>query len=175
MPNPLDPIWDSHLTSRAALKVARRCVSVAGIGRARAFSNTRFDRLADQQCLDLLGSAETEVDDSAVLSLYATFEASLRDHVAQQAHHLHGAQQPKPGFGVALATLFSEYCDRNRMDDLADLFHSAVGQVLVAQVGNIRAYRHWLAHGRRWAQPPTVTPSFAYQTLTAFLQLAGLV
>jgi hypothetical protein len=103
------------------------------------------------------------------------FEARLRDHVAQQAHHLHGAQPPTPGFGVALATSFSEYCDRNRMDDLADLFLSAVGPVVVAQVGNIRTYRHWLAHGRRWAQPPTVTPQVAYQTLTAFLRSAGLI
>ncbi len=174
MPNPLDPIWNAHLTGRAALKVVRRCVTVTGINRAIAFSNTRFDGLTDQQCIDLLDAAQTEVDDSAVLSLYATFEATLRDHIAQQAHHLHAAQHPNPNFGVALATSFSEYCDRNRMDDLADLFASAVGQVLVAQVGNIRTYRHWLAHGQRSAQPSNVTPVFAYQTLTAFLQAAGL-
>ena len=117
---------------------------------------------------------QIDVDDSAVLSLYATFEAKMRGHVAQQAHHLHAIQQPTAAFGAALATLFTDYCDRNRMDDVADLFVS-VGQPLVAQVGNIRVYRHWLAHGRRWAQPPNVTPLFAYQTLTAFLQTAGLV
>jgi hypothetical protein len=174
MPNPLDPIWDAHLTARAALKVVRRCIKVSGIDRAKALSNTRFDGLADQQCIDLVDAAQTEVDDSAILSLYATFEARLRDHIAQQAHHLHAAQQPNPAFGLALAMSFSEYCDRNPMDDLANLFVAAVGQVLVAQVGNIRTYRHWLAHGRRWAQPPNVTPVFAYQTLTAFLQAAGL-
>src|ERR1700722_12021784 len=99
MPNPLDPIWDSHLTAQDALKVARRCVKVAGIDRAKAFSNTRFDSLADQQCIDLLDAAQTEVNDSAVLSLYATFEARLRDHIAKQARHLHAAQQPNPDFG----------------------------------------------------------------------------
>src|SRR5256885_10357483 len=121
MPNPLDPIWDAHLTSRAALKVVRRCVTVAGIDRARAFSNTRFSGLTDQQCIDVLAAAGTDVNDSAVLSLYATFEASLRDHVAQQGHHLHAAQQPTPAFGAALASSFSQYCDRTGMDDLADL------------------------------------------------------
>jgi hypothetical protein len=140
MPNPLDPIWDAHLTARAALKVVRRSVTVAGIGRAKAFSNTRFDGLTDQQCID----------------------------------HLHAAHQPTPAFGLTLAASFSEYCNRNSMDELADLFVSAVGQTLVAQAGNIRTYRHWLAHGRRWAQPPTVSPRFAYQTLTAFLQACGL-
>jgi hypothetical protein len=175
MPNPLDPIWDAHLTARAALKVARRCVIAPGINRVRAFSNTRFNGLADPQCFDLLDRAQTEVDDSAVLSLYATFEATLRDHVAQQAHHLYAAQQPTAAFGVALAILFMDICERSRMDDLAALFVSAVGQVLVAQVGNIRAYRHWLAHGRRWSQPPNVTPLFAFSTLTAFLQATGPV
>ena len=150
-------------------------MTVAGINRAKAFSNTRFAGLTDQQCIDLLDTAQTEVDDAAILSLYASFEARLRDHVGQQAPLLHVAQQPSPDFGVALATSFSEYCDRSRMDDLADLFASAVGQVAVAKVGNIRTYRHWLAHGRRWAQPPTVTPVFAYQTLTTFLQTARLV
>src|SRR5437667_5150021 len=132
MPNPLDPIWDAYSTSRFALKVVKRCVTVAGIDRAKAFSNTRFDGLTDQQCIDLFDAAQTEVDDSAVLSLYATFEARLRDHIAQQANHLHAAQQPNADFGIALATSFTEFCDRNRMDDLADLFASAVEQVLVA-------------------------------------------
>jgi hypothetical protein len=132
MPNPLDPTWDAHLTARAALKVVRRCVIAPGINRARAFSNTRFNGLTDQQCFDLLDAAQTEVDDSAVLTLYATFEATLRDHVAQQSHHLNAAHQPTAAFGVALATLFTDNCDRIRMDDLAGLFVSAVGQVLLA-------------------------------------------
>ncbi len=150
-------------------------MTVASIDRAKAFSNTRFSGLTDQQCIDLLDAAQTDVDDAAILSLYATFEAKLRDYVALQAHLLRSAQQPSSDFGMALANSFSEYCDRNRMDDLADLFVSVVAQVVVAQVGNVRTYRHWLAHGRRWAQPPTVTPAFAYQTLTTFLQASGLV
>ncbi len=175
MPNPLEPIWDAHQTAGAALKVVTRCVKVAGIDRARAFSNALFRGLTDRQCLDLIDTAQAEIDDSAVLSLYASFEAILRQHVVQQAYHLHGAQHPTQDFGVALAGLFSESCDRIRMDDLANLFVSAAGQPLVAQVGNIRTYRHWLAHGRGWTQPPTVTPRFAYQTLTAFLQSAALI
>src|SRR5260370_5758928 len=99
MPNPLDPIWNAYSTSRSALKVVKRCVTVAGIDRAKAFSNTRFAGLNDQQRIDLLDAAQTEVDDAAILSLYATFEARLRDHVARQSHHLHSSQQPSPDFG----------------------------------------------------------------------------
>jgi hypothetical protein len=174
MSNPLDPIWDAYETARFALKVVRRCVTVTGIDKARALSNTRFHGLPEQQCIDLVDVAQTELDDSVILSLYATFEARLRDHVSKHATLLHAAQQPSPDFGVALAVSFSNYCDANRMDDLTDLFVAVVGQAIIAQIGNIRTYRHWLAHGRRWAQPPTVSPVFAYQTLTAFLQAAGL-
>ncbi len=174
MPNPLDPIWAAHQTARAALKVVRRCVKVEEIDRAKTFSNTLFRDLTDAQCIDSLDDAVTEVNDSAVLLMYATFEARLRDHIAKQAHHLQAVQEPNPDFGVALAASFSEYSDRTRMDDLAELFLSAVGGDLLAQVGNIRTYRHWLAHGRRGDQPPSVTPGFAYKTLTAFLQSAGI-
>jgi hypothetical protein len=142
MPNSLDAIWDAHRTARAALKVVRRCVNVAGVDRAKVFSNTHFHGLADQPCMDLLDAAETQLADSAVLSLYATFEATLREHITQQAQHLRAAQQPTAAFGLALAASFAEYCERKRMDDLADMFVSAVGQLLLAQVGNIRTYRH---------------------------------
>lgn len=174
MPNPLGPIWDAYLTALAALKVVKRCATVSGVNRAKAFSNTRFAGLTNPQCIGLLDAAQTEVDDAAVLALYAAFEARVRDHVVGQAHLLHGALLPSPAFGVALAGSFAEFCERNRMDNLAGLFTSAVGPSVIAQLGTIRAYRHWLAHGRRGTKPPIVAPRFAYQTLTAFLQSAGL-
>ena len=174
MSNTLDPVWDAYNTARSAMGVVKRCLWLEGVARVKAFSNTRFYGVSDEQCLDLLDAAQTEIDDSAVLSLYATFEATLRDYVVLQGRHLLGARQPTPDFGVALAASFSAYCDGNRMDDLVNLFASAVGQPTVAQVGNIRTYRHWLAHGRRWDQPPAVTPSFAHQVLSSFLQAAGL-
>jgi hypothetical protein len=61
------------------------------------------------------------------------------------------------------------------MDRVVDLYRDAVGQARIAQVGTIRAFRHWVAHGRRGRTPPNIAPLFAYQTLTAFLQLAQLI
>lgn len=174
MPNPLDPIWASHESVRAALKVVRRCASVPGIDRGKAFSNTRFHGLSDAQTTDLLDAAQSAADAAAVLSLYAAFEARLRDHVAGQAAILQAARLPSPAFGAALANSFAGYCAHSRMDDVADLFADTVGAAMLAQIGNIRTYRHWLAHGRRWSPPPAVTPLFAYQTLTTFLQSVGL-
>jgi hypothetical protein len=92
MPNPLDPIWDAHLTARAALKVVKRCVTVAAIDSRKAFSNTRFEGLTEQQCIESIDAAQTEVDDSAVLSLLRHFFRlrGLRDFqdVHQQSHRI---------------------------------------------------------------------------------------
>lgn len=175
MNNPLDPIWENYQTSLAALKVVRRCVTVAGVDRAKAFGNTRFFGLSDADCLTLLDDSQAELDDDVILSLYAVFEAKLRDHVVGAGALLHGAVQPNADFGVALAEAFRSMWARHRMDEVADLYRTVVGDALLAQVGNIRTYRHWIAHGRSWPSPPTVQPLFAYTTLTTFLQSSGLV
>jgi hypothetical protein len=175
MSNPLDPIWDAHESAQSALNVVKRCVDVPGINRRKALSNTRFYGLPDVQCLELIVGARLELNDAAIFSLYGAFEARLREHMSRQAPLLHAAIRPAPEFGVALAVSFSEFCASNRMDDLVDLFSAIVGQQIIAQVGSIRAYRHWLAHGRAWKRPARLRPPFVYQTLTAFLVVAGLV
>ena len=60
------------------------------------------------------------------------------------------------------------------MDRLADLFSPSVQQILIAQSGIIRKYRHWHAHGKRGAIPGCVQPLFAYSSLTNFLTAWGL-
>lgn len=56
----------------------------------------------------------------------------------------------------------------------ASLFTPWAGAQLVTQAHAIRDYRHWLAHGKRTAAPPSVAPNAAYATLTSFLQACNL-
>ena len=174
MPTCLDPIWERYETAVAALKVARRCIDVPGINRDRAFRNTDLYRVPDVACVSRMADAGRDLDDSAVLTLYARFEARLREHLAGQSPLLGRANAPDPQFGAGLAALFERQCESIRMDVVTDLFRSAVGQVTVDQVGSIRTYRHWLAHGRTRLAPPTLSPQFTFATLTAFLTAAGL-
>ena len=69
----------------------------------------------------LLGAAQTEVNDSAVVSLYATFEASLRDHIAQQSHHLHAAQQPNPSGSIFKAEILERWCIDRHVEQVVEL------------------------------------------------------
>ncbi len=175
MSNPLDPIWASYQTSREALKVVRRCVLLGEPHRDRPFRNTSFHKQHARGLAKRLREAEAQMNDLVVLSLYAAFEARLRDHVARRAGLLRGVARPDQEFGETLAQEFSEYFGGSRFGKLIELSSHAVGQGLIEGAGNIRKFRHWLAHGRRGPTPPSVTPLAAYTSLTKFLQLARLV
>jgi len=176
MTNPLDPIWDAFQTVTNALKVVRRCTTqLPSADAERPLRNTRFHRVPQADCLQLLASAEERVEDHTVLGLCAAFETALRRHLAQQSQHFRThANDPDAQFGQKLAVVYEDYCENARMDDIAALFSSTVGSTLVAQAGHIRQYRHWVAHGQRWTAPPPASARFAYETLTEFLRLCGL-
>ena len=171
MSNPLDPIWEAYQTSVNALKVVRRCNSLGSINPERPFRNTRFHRLHTRTCEKLLSSAQEQVEDQTVLALYATFEATLRDHLARQSKHLRNhVKAPTARFGGGLARLFKHRCSYMHMDTVVDLLSSRVGQDLVVKTRSIQKYRHWIAHGQRGSILSPVPPQFAYEALTKFLK-----
>lgn len=173
MPNPLDSIWRAYGITLDSYGVVRRSLSLAQ--RALALQGGQFATMNnDQEILDALDAAQEELDDQTVMFLYAAFEARLRDHVTAQGHHLAAAAQPGPQFGPNLQNWFIELCNETRMDKVVALFESWAGPTGVAQAGSIRKYRHWLAHGKRGAIPPSVTPQLAYNSLTSFLQSCQL-
>jgi hypothetical protein len=48
---------------------------------------------------------------------------------------------------------------------------------LIGQVKQIIGYRNWVAHGRATSDPPdgNVTPQAAFNRLSEFLRLAGII
>ena len=126
--------------------------------------------MSDTDIVARADEAQEQLDDQAVLSLYAAFEVVLRGHLTSQSNHLRShATRPDIDFADKLANLYEDHCGDVRMDEVEKLFRNAVGDTLVAQVGQIRKYRHWVAHGQRWMQPPPTTPMFAYTALANFL------
>jgi hypothetical protein len=175
MPNPLDPIWKAHGITLDAYSVVRRSLQLPPAERAASLQGGQFAAAVnDQEILDALDAAEDELDDQSVMFLYATVEATLRDHVTGHGVLLFPAAVPGPQFGSSLQAWFIELCKDTRMDKVVGLFEPWAGQVGVAQAGSIRKYRHWLAHGKRGAVPQAVTPQFAYTSLMQFLQSCGL-
>jgi hypothetical protein len=174
MPNPLDPIWQAYDVTQDSFGVVRRSLGL-GPTRDAALQGSQFLALADQQVVDLLDSAQDMIDDQAVMFLYATFEAALRDHVAAQSGLFSGATLPSPQFGITMQPWFAELCRETRMDKMANLFSPSADKTLIEQAGSIRKYRHWLAHGKTGKAPTSVTPLFAYTPLTRFLFSCALI
>jgi hypothetical protein len=175
MSNPLDPILAAYETTRNAFKVLYRCVRFGPAWQERPFRNTTFHRQEAGHVTERLNAANTELDKLTLFSLYAAFEARLRDHVSGHVGLLRAAGTPDPQFGEALADEFGAFVGGPRFGKLIELFDHAVGEELIAKAGAIRKFRHWMAHGRRGPAPPSVPPRAAYNTLTEFLTLARLV
>ncbi|MBI3736579.1 hypothetical protein HY256_08725 [Candidatus Sumerlaeota bacterium] len=125
-----------------------------------------------QQRLD---DADLEIDDFAILSLYATFEAKVREFVTAQSENLLPVLGLTDPFQSALFKEVVGWSFRKEMDGIRRLFNTAVGADLASKVGSIEAYRHWVAHGKRWAQPPLVDPDDAFIHLNQFLISAGII
>jgi hypothetical protein len=175
MPNPLDPIWNAHRITLDAYGVVRRALVLGPAERAAALQGGQFAGPAtDAQVADLLDAAEDALDEQTVMFLFATFEATLRDHIAAQAPLLATVAAPGPHFGPDLQHWFEEVVKRAYLDGVVGLFVPSAGPALVRLANAIKVYRHWLAHGKRTAAPPTVAPNSAYATLTSFLQLCNL-
>ena len=175
MPNPLDPIWNAHGITLDAYGVVRRALTLGAVERAAALQGGQFAIAAnDAQIEALLDSAEDALDEQTVMFLYATFEAALRDHVAAQAPLLGPAAAPGPQFGTDLQSWFAKQAQRAFLDSVVSLFAPWAGATLITQANAIRDYRHWLAHGKRTAAPPSVAPNSAYTTLTSFLHSCNL-
>jgi hypothetical protein len=176
MPNPLDSIWEAYGITLDSYRVVRRSVSLGPAERTAVLQSGQFATAAnDSDIFDALDRAQDELDDQTVMFLYATFEAALRDHLTAQGPLLLAAVQPGPQFGPNLQAWFTETCKDTRMDKVVVLFEPWAGALGIAQAGSIRKYRHWLAHGKRGAGPPSVTPQFAYNSLTSFLRSCSLV
>lgn len=172
----LDSIWQAHLHASGALKVVRRVaaaslesVMIPGL-RGRLLAGSGFEGLSREAVDARLDEIQEHLDDQTVLMLYAAFESEIRDHLIAQSRHLRShATRPDGAFAAALADHYEAWCEEWRMDKVAGLYAGAVGEVLVGQVGQVRKYRHWVAHGKRWQKPSLTTPTFAYQTLNSFL------
>jgi hypothetical protein len=175
MPNPLDPIWNAHGITLDAYSVVRRTLALGAAERAAVLSGGQFAAPAtDVQVEAFLDTAEDALDEQTVMFLFATFEATLRDHIAAQGPLLGSANAPGPQFGPDLQKWFAQQASRAYLDSVVQLFAPWAGLTLITQAKAIGDYRHWLAHGKRAAAKPSVAPNVAYTTLTNFLQSCNL-
>lgn len=141
--------------------------------RARAALATdpqsRFFRLTDAEIQIRLEEDRNELDRWALMMIVASFEATLRadarDRIASRTHD----DVRKP-----LRDLDAENNGRVRLDDILGIWddHASVSAMVKGNVRVLLKHRHWLAHGRHWANKhgPMPAPLDARADLDDYVQ-----
>jgi hypothetical protein len=113
-----------------------------------------------------------EHDDLAILVLFSVFEATVRAQLnAQLAPEIHHLRHPSL---VQAGKKVVEAIEQGSFGKLLQAFKlEEKDKNLVEQVNQIRAWRNWVAHGRRPDMRPEaeVRPRDAYKRLADFLDL----
>ncbi len=173
MSNPLDPIMEWNVVALDSMRVADRVLN-KGLRDAVLPKHTFYGDPVDSS-RRRIEAAKTQVADLVVLSLVATFERTLRDHLAGLSR-LSPPASDEVDDGLRRQILADlEYW--KMAEEVLPLFSGKVDGKTIGQVKQTIDYRNWVAHGRSSQRPPksNVVPQFAYKTLTDFLTQAGLI
>lgn len=117
------------------------------------------------------------IDDLAIVVLFSVFESQVRDYlVARIKPEAASLTDPilKEAAEDAIQGIEEGSFYRRVLQPLKE--QSRVSADLVTQVGQVRVYRNWVAHGRRGrtTDMSNVTPRMAYERLKEFLEVLGI-
>jgi hypothetical protein len=113
-----------------------------------------------------------EIDDIAIFVLFSVFEASVRDHVLEDVKG-EAANLKHPALVKTAERMRENIEEGSFYSNVLSLF-KGLDHNLVEAVSQVRAYRNWVAHGRRPGKKPSnTTPREAFNRLNAFLILIG--
>lgn len=114
----------------------------------------------------ILRRALEELDDLAVLALFAKFEVWLIRDITQVLDSKGELLAP---FEKKVLACARKAVKRQRLASLLDVYKIIVPAEIVRQVKQIREYRNWVAHGKRGLRPVAITPKEAYERLNEFM------
>jgi hypothetical protein len=115
------------------------------------------------------------IEDLAVVVLFSVFESHVRDYlVARIKPEAASLTDPilKEAAEDAIQGVEEGSFSRRVLSPLKEQGH--VPSALVTQADQVRAYRNWVAHGRRDAPTNNITPQMAYERLKEFLAVLGI-
>jgi hypothetical protein len=125
-------------------------------------------RLKDDSTFNL-----SQIDDLAVLVLFAVFESLVRDRVMAEIR----AEVEEKGISHkslqrSLQELIQQVGEGSFFRVLEP--YKSLDANLIEEVNQVRRYRNWVAHGRRGPGPERVNPQAAYDRLNRFWDLLSL-
>lgn len=173
MTEPFQGVWSWFQFARDSIELAVQQVRAEP---DRIPPGLVFSRHASpQEALAHLAKAKAELDDLMVLVLFAVFEQTLRAHMALTcAETCRGVPSETQASLVSGAFKRLEKCS---LEQLLALYKAVVKAGLVKPAQDVKAYRNWVAHGKKEPRPSGVVeiaPATARDSLAGFLSALGM-
>lgn len=174
--NRLDDAWNWYRRTREVLGLVRSLAKDWDDGRLpetlHIFKRDEVKQWTGSEIESWANEALEELEDLALVHLFAAFEASIRNRLVvgveperDRAEHQFARQAIEKALKEIRIGSFGPILDRlaTRHPDLKE------------QIQQIRRYRNWVAHGKADLEGgghlPRTDPASAYQRLKKFLQL----
>lgn len=169
--NPLDEIWAWYEAARDSLRLALHVVASVPssaippdiIPKKSIFQSARSDEVTQR-----LQKARQELDDLAIVALWASFEQQVLDHIEQVVHRTL-KQKRKDRLQQRILQERLKNPRYWHFEEVLDLYKAIIDPQLVGDVKQVLQYRNWIAHGRTSPMPPNIVPRAAYERLKDFL------
>lgn len=159
---PLRTILNTYIITRDCIRVTTRAHKQQDL---HLLSDTKFTALEVSAAEELTKKCREEVEDYAIVALWAVFERFLINYL--QTRGLPLQDVPPTAFSEPFFEKFEIEVERWRMVEILDLFKSIVDPQLIGMAKQIKKYRDWLAHKNdRKGHDGKIDPQTAYQVLT---------
>ncbi|MBM4041808.1 MAG: hypothetical protein FJ290_25195 [Planctomycetes bacterium] len=170
---PFEGVWSWYQYAGDSIRLAAQQVEADpdSIPPGLVFSQ----HASPQEALSNLAKARAELNDLMVLVLFAVFEQALRGHLAQTSADAHRSVSSETQ--ASLVSGAFKRLEKCSLEQLLALYRNVVEAGLLKPAQHVKAYRNWVAHGKKEPRPaevPEVAPAGARDSLTRFLRALGL-
>jgi len=162
----IDEIYNAYIFLKDSLRVTGRIFDrkLPAIQRKTIFEAMPYEEFGKSHDLALM-----ELDNLAVLALFAAFERLMRDSISEKFDVLKTI--PPGDLGAGVYKLTSAEVERWRIEDIISLFGFMAGMENINRLKEILKYRNWIAHGKNQNKKPParIDPKMAYEAINYFM------
>lgn len=161
--SPITAIFSTYEVAIDALRVTARAIERQD---GDLVVTTGFSGTSPSESSNALQSARDQIEDLAVLAMWAAFERYIIEQIQNRQSRL--ATTHPPEFARSLAKKFAQSVERWPVGEILDLFKKEVGDDLLRSTQAIKKYRDWVAHRNpKKAPPPRTDPSHTFDVLSS--------
>lgn len=160
-PDALDAVWHAYQVTTDCFRLAQRAI---GKPRSISLERTVLGTLRRSSAERQIVVGRAQLDDLAVVGLWAAFERYLREFLRMKGS---GIRLVRPrALGRRLEERTAAQMEYWRTDEVLDVLKAIVDPDLIVNAKQIKNYRDWVAHRNpRRPSPPQTDPRSAYAVM----------